>query len=180
MYQYKETIDSVPRKPTNPGDAFLNTYVETTKRGTKSIEYSGKTNIYEYVQQDLEMSKIENIMARVAKGDLEALRKAEPQYIDTTTMPSSMMEVQNLIVRSKEEFEKFPGEIKRLFNYSPEQYINEMGTPEYLEKMKPFNEKIAKIAAEKNAAEYERKVKEGAKLNYDIAREVKAMGGTEE
>ena len=34
---------------------------------------------------------------------------------------------------------------------------------------------IAKIAEEKNFKEYQRKVKEGAKLNYDIAREQKAL-----
>ena len=52
-----------------------------------------------------------------------------------------------------------------------------MGTETFKEKMSPYNEKIAKIAAEKSAKEYERKVKEGAKLNYDIAREQAALEG---
>ena len=43
--------------------------------------------------------------------------------------------------------------------------------------MAPYNEKVAKIAAEKNHQEYMAKVKEGAKLNYDIAKEQAALEG---
>ena len=52
-----------------------------------------------------------------------------------------------------------------------------MGTKEFNDIMAPYNEKVAKIAAEKNHKEYIQKVKEGAKLNYDIAKEVKALEG---
>ena len=179
MYQYKQTIDSVPFKGTPTGDRYLATYTLTTLSGRKKLERTGKTDIHEYVQQDLEDSKIENIMIRVAKGDLSALRQSEPQYVDTSTMPNSMMEVQNLIVRSKEEFDKFPSEVKQLFGYSAEEYINEMGSKQFIEKMSPYVEKIEKISMEKNAKEYEKKVKEGAKLNYDIAREQALLTGEE-
>lgn len=135
------------------------------------LECTGKTNIYDMIQADLEDSKIENIMKKVMMGDLSVLRQSEPQYIDASTVPSSMMEVQNHIVRMKEEFEKYPDEVKKEFNYSAEEYVNEMGTSEFLQKMSPYIEKIEKISMEKNAKEYEKKVREGAKLNYDIARE---------
>ena len=177
MYQYKSTIDSVPNKGTNPGDRFLKTYIETTKNGRRTLEETGKTDIYEYIQQDLEDSKIENIMIRVAKGDLSRLRESEPQYIDATTIPNSMMEVQNLICKSKQEFEKMPSEVRQLFGYSAEEYINEMGTKQFIEKMSPYVEKIEKISMEKNEKEYEKKVREGAKLNYDIAKEQAKLGG---
>lgn len=157
--------------PTPSGDKFLTTYTLTTKRGREELEATGKTNVYDMIQSDLEESKIENIMKKVMMGDLSVLRQTEPQYIDASTIPSSLLDVQNKIVRMKEEFEKYPEEVKRKFNYSAEEYVNEMGTSEFLEKMSPYIEKIEKISKEKNAKEYEKKVKEGAKLNYDIARE---------
>lgn len=178
MHQYR-TIEAVPRVGSPVGDKYLTTYTMSTKHGRVKLEKSGQTDIEEYVQQDLESTKIENIMHKIALGDLSVLRQSEPQYVDTSTMPKSMMEAQNLIVRSKEEFEKYPTEVKRLFNYSAEQYINEMGTKEYLEKMSPFIQKIEKISKEKNAAEYEKKIKEGAKLNYDIAKAQAALEGGE-
>lgn len=87
------------------------------------------------------------------------------------------MEAQNLQIRLQDEFYKMPIEVRREFNNSPEQYVNEMGTPEFLEKMTPYNEKILAISKEKSMKEYEKKVKEGAKLNLDIEREMAAQKG---
>lgn len=175
MQKYK--IDfSAEKRPTPAGTKFLPTYTLSTLDGRETLERTGKTNIYEMIQADLEDSKIENVIKRVMMGDLTVLRQSDPQYIDASTMPNDMMTVQNIIVKTKQEFEKMPEEIKKLFNYSAEEYVNEMGTKEFMEKMKPYNEKIEKISMEKNAKEYEKKVKEGAKLNYDIAREQAKLG----
>lgn len=175
MQKYK--IDfAAEKKPTPAGNKFLATYTLSTLEGRETLERTGKTNIYEMIQADLEDSKIENVIKKVMMGDLSVLRQSEPQYIDASTMPNDMMTVQNIIVKTKQEFEKMPEEVKKLFNYSAEEYVNEMGTKEFMEKMKPYNEKIEKISMEKNAKEYEKKVREGAKLNYDIAREQAKLG----
>lgn len=113
-------------------------------------------------------------------GDLNALNQREATYVDATTLPHNLMEAQNLTLRLKDEFMKMPVEVRRLFNNSAEQYVNEMGTNEFLEKMTPYNEKILAISKEKNAKEYEKKVKEGAKLNIDIEREMAAQKGATE
>lgn len=175
MQKYKIDFEAVGN-PTPAGTKFLPTYTLSTLEGRETLERTGKNNIYDMIQADLEESKIENVIKKVMMGDLSVLRQSEPQYIDASTMPNDMMTVQNIIVKTKQEFEKFPEEVKKLFNYSPEEYINEMGTKEFMEKMKPYNEKIEKISMEKNAREYEKKVKEGAKLNYDIAKEQAKFG----
>lgn len=158
-------------KPTPAGNKFLKTYTLSTLEGREKLECTGKTNIYDMIQADLEESKIENIIKRVMLGDLSVLRQSEPQYIDASTIPNNMMEVQNIIVRLKQEFQDMPTEVKELFHNSPEEYVNEMGTKQFLDKMSPYVDKIAKIADEKNAKEYEKKVKDKAKLNWDIKRE---------
>lgn len=87
------------------------------------------------------------------------------------------MDAQNLVIRMKSEFDKMPVEVKEKFNNSADHYVEMMGTKEFNELMAPYNEKVAKIAAEKNHKEYMQKVKEGAKLNYDIAKEQAALEG---
>lgn len=167
-----------PRKNTPHGSRYINTYQEQiNKKGKKSLVKTGEHDVYAEIQLDLESCKIENILHQVAMGDLKALQQREATYIDATTMPHSLMEQQNLVIKMKDEFYKMPIEVRKEFENSPEMYVSLMGTNEFIEKMAPYNNKIAKIAEEKNAKEYEKKVKEGAKLNYDIAREQAKMEG---
>lgn len=167
-----------PAEATPAGNQYINTYQEIIdKKGKMRLEKTGQTNVYELIQQDAENCKIENILKRVAMGDLEALNQREATYVDATTLPKSLMEAQNLTIRLKDEFYKMPLEVRKEFNNSPEQYVSLMGTDEFKNIMSPYNEKIAKIAAEKNDKEYRRKVEEGAKLNYDIAKAQQEMEG---
>lgn len=168
----------VPEKKSTPsGTGLLNLYQEEIKDGIKSLTKTGIDNVYQAIQLDLESTKIENILHAVMMGDLSALKAREGSYCDATTMPKSLMEAQNLVLRMKSEFEKMPLEVKEKFNNSPDKYVELMGTKEFNDIMSPYNDKVAKIAAEKSHKEYEKKVKEGAQLNYDIARAQKALEG---
>ena len=164
--------------PCESGSKYLNKYQEEiNEKGKLVLVKIGETNVDEIIQSHAEEVKIENILHQVAMGDLSALQQREATYVDTTTMPKNLMEAQNLVIRLKDEFYNMPLEVRKEFGNDPEIYVSEMGTETFKEKMSPYNEKIAKIAAEKSAKEYERKVKEGAKLNYDIAREQAALEG---
>lgn len=172
---------NLPEKKTTPaGTQFINTYQEVIKGGRKTLEKTGQHNVYEEIQLDAESCKIENILHAVAMGDLNALHQRDASYVDATTMPKSLMEAENLTIKMKDEFYKMPLEVRRLFDNSPDAYISEMGTQEFMEKMTPYNEKIAAISKEKSMKEYEKKVKEGAQLNIDIEREMATMKGVAE
>lgn len=163
--------------PTPSGTGLLNVYQEEIKDGIKTLTKTGIKNVYEEIQLDLESTKIENILHAALMGDYTALKARDGAYVDSTTMPKSLMEAQNLVIRMKDEFERMPVEVKEKFNNSADKYVELMGTKEFTDIMSPYNEKVAKIAAEKNHKEYEQKVKEGAQLNYDIARAQKALEG---
>ena len=165
------------KKPTPSGEKYITTYQEQIEDGIKTLVISGYTNTDEIIQRDFESTKIENILHRVLMGDMEALNQRDGVYCDATTMPKNLMAAQNLMLKMKSEFEKMPTEVKEIFHNSADKYIEEMGTEEFNRKMAPYNEKIAKIAEEENHAAYLKKVKEGAKLNYDIKREEAALGG---
>jgi hypothetical protein len=159
---------------------YLNVYQECIdEQGRKSLERVGQTNIYEKIQEEADSTRIETILHQVAMGDLKALHQRETMYCDATTMPKSLREAQDLVIRLRDEFYDLPLEVRKEFGNSPEQYVSEMGTKEFFEKMSPYNEKIAAIEKEKSDKEYRKKVQEGAKLNIDIEREIAAQKGAE-
>ena len=164
--------------PTPEGTEYINTYQECLDdQGRLTLERVGQTNVYEQIQEEHEATKIETILHAVAMGDLNALQQREATYCDATTMPHSLREAQDLVIRLRDEFYNLPLEVRKEFGNSPEQYVSEMGTKDFFDKMSPYNEKIATIEKEKSMKEYEKKVKEGAKLNIDIEREMAAQKG---
>lgn len=176
-----DKLNLPPKKKTPSGTRYINTYQEEIgKDGSLHLVKTGQTNVYEKIQLDVESCKIENILHAVAMGDLNALNQREATYADATTMPKNLMEAQNLVIRMKDEFYKMPIEVRKEFGNDPERYVSLMGTEEFKTIMAPYNEKIAAIAAEKNHKEYEKKVAEGAKLNYDIAKAQKELEGAKE
>lgn len=166
------------RKNTRAGTRYINEYQEEiNENGQLNLIKSGKKNVYEAIQEDAESVKIENILHAVAMGDLAALKQREATYCDATTMPKTLMEAQNLVIRLKDEFYKMPLEVRKEFRNDPEVYVSEMGTETFKEKMAPYNDKIAAISKEKSDKDYRKKVQEGAKLNIDIEREMAAQKG---
>ena len=159
-----------PAKPTPAGDIYLEVFQEEVQKDGKiELVCTGKTNIYDRIQEDLESTKIENILKASAMGDYSMLRMQEPVYIDATTFPKNLMECQNIVVKAKQEFEKFPEEVKELFNNNPDVYVNTMGTEDFLKKMAPYNEKLAEIQKAGSLKEYNKKVAEQAKFEKDVA-----------
>lgn len=171
-------FDVPEKKKTNGGRRFLNTYQEEINKetGKKHLVKSGETNIYAMIQEDLEDSKIENILKRAAMGDLKALNQRETLYVDATNMPKTLMEAQNVVLKAKQEFERLPLEVRKEFDNSAEKYVSEMGTKEFMEKMSPYNKRIAEIEEAGSLKEYEKRVKAQAKFENDVAA---AKGGTE-
>ena len=170
-------LNKPERVPTNPGTEYINTYQEVVNKHGKQLEKTGQTNVYEMIQLDKDACNIEKILHQAAMGDLSVLQQREVTYCDATTLPKTLMEAQNLQIKAEQEFYEFPIEVRRLFNNSPEQYVSEMGSKEFMEKLAPYNQQLQAIEAEKNHKEYLKKVQEGAKLNIDIEREMAAQKG---
>ena len=78
------------------------------------------------------------------------------------------MEAQNIIVKTKQEFDKLPLEVKKLFNNSAEQYVSEMGTDEFIKKLSPFNDEIKKKQESEKAAEFDKAVSEQVAFNKAV------------
>lgn len=151
------------------GSKYLNVYEEQIKKGHTELIKTGETCVYDMIQEDLEGSKIENILHQIAMGNLDALNAKDATYFDATVMPKELRESLNLVLKAKQEFEKFPAEVKELFHNSPDEYVGQMGTKEFFDKMSPYNEKISEIEKAGSMKKYEEKVKAQAKFEQDVA-----------
>lgn len=130
------------------------------KTGKRKLVKTGETNVYERIQASLESTKIENIVKRYTEGDMSALMINQGDYIDISEMPTSMLEVQNMIMKVKNEFMKLDPEIRNKFDNSAEKYVSLYGSDEWLKTMgmitedpKPEKETKKKEVKEENSDE---------------------------
>lgn len=138
------------RFPTEAGSEYATTYeIELDEKNHKTLVATGKTHTYADIQSHLEETKIENILARALLGDDEALHRVEGRYIDTTEMPKTLAEAQNMIIKLTNEFEALPLEQRRAFNFSVEEYIAKFGTEEWATTMGYTKEEpVVEVATE--------------------------------
>lgn len=120
------------------------------KTGKKILVQTGEENLYEKIQASLESSKIENIVKRFTAGDINALNIREGQFIDISEIPTNMIELQNMILSTRAEFDKLPIEIKQKFDMSAEKYISSYGSEEWIKSMGLKIEEPIKEETKKN------------------------------
>lgn len=122
--------------PVPTGTEFETEYnIELDRNGHKVLIEAGKTNVYDIIQESYESTKIANIVQRATYGDPYVLQARNGQYIDISEMPTSLAEMQNLITKAKNEFDKLPIEIKEKFDNSAEIYIASYGSKEFYNKL---------------------------------------------
>lgn len=123
-------------KPAPAGEKEEPVYeMQIDLKGHKKLVMTGKTNIYDIIQESLEQSKIENIIRRATEGDPYALTVMNGQYIDTSDLPTSLAEAQAFVIKAKSEFDQLPINIRRAFDMSAEKYVAEYGTSGWMNKM---------------------------------------------
>lgn len=105
------------------------------ENGHLSLKLTGETPTYEMIQASLEETKIENIIQRATLGDPTALAATQGAYIDTTDLPTSLAEMQNMLINANNEFNKLPLETRLKFDQSAEKYISMYGTKEWAKLM---------------------------------------------
>lgn len=109
--------------------------IQIDKKGHKSLKWVGTHDIYQDIQSYKEECSIENIIARAAAGDLNALNKSQGFYADITESPRDLAEAQRNILKLSNTFDALPAEIRAKFDNSKEVFVNEFGTEEFSKKM---------------------------------------------
>ena len=118
------------------GSTEANDYqIQIDKKGHKVLKLVGTHDIYEEIQSYKDECSIENILARAAAGDVDALNRRQGFYADITETPANLAEAQNAILKLSAEFNKLPAEIREKFDNSKERFVQLFGTDEFNELM---------------------------------------------
>lgn len=120
----------------NPGNPIQVTYSSKLDRSGNIIVFeSGKTNLYEKIQEYANICDINNLVKRFESGDVTALNQRHASYMDLTEMPKDYFEMVNKINDAKNEFMNLPLEIRNKFDNDENKFIAAIGTNDWLEKL---------------------------------------------
>lgn len=140
-------------EPAPPGTGLYNEYsITIDEDGHKSVKKTGETDLYAKIQESLSSVLIENIIKRAELGDPGALDKYKTQFVDTIGLPDTLAQAQQSIINITKIFEKLPIEIKKEYNFAPEQFVADFGSNKFNSIFFPENtpENIPTKKGEKN------------------------------
>lgn len=107
--------------------------VRINDSGSKEVYQSGSRDLYEVIQSSLEESKVQNIIRRALGGDVTALAQRNGSYMDVTALPTNMIDISNLAIRLRSEFDSLPVDLRQKFDNSVDKFVSLYGTPEWSE-----------------------------------------------
>ena len=123
------------------GSRYQNEYgYEIDKYGRKVLVKTGETDLYAKIQESLEETKIENVIARCIAGDTSVLRP-DGIYADLTQQPSNLLEAQQMIQQLENVWNGLSKEIKEKYNWDVSQFIAASDTEEWARDMGLLKEK---------------------------------------
>ena len=158
VYSY---FDRPEQAATDPGSRYEPVFeMIINDKGVKELKKTGDTNLWEMIQSYKDDCIVSNILAK-AVIDPTVLNQRQGFYADITTMPHSLAEAQQMIMKIKNDFNTLPPEERAKFNYSAEQYIAEFGSKEWAEKVGISQEEQQAIKAATEAAAPQAEKKEG-------------------
>lgn len=102
--------------------------------GEKILEQTGTKDVYSEIQAQAEECKIENILRRVAVGDMTDFRP-DGIYADATVVPNNMVEAMQEIQKMHNIWNNLPGEVKSQYNNDLDQFIADAGSDKWLNLM---------------------------------------------
>ena len=102
--------------------------------GRKVLEKVGERDLYEEIQAEYEATKIENILSRALAGDVSSL-SAVGTYMDTSSMPTNLIDAMDQIQKLENLWLDLPMEIKNKYNNSVEEFVGASGTKQWCEDM---------------------------------------------
>lgn len=108
---------------------------ELQKDGTLKLVPTGKENTDEIIASYYESTTLECILARFANGDMSALNRYQPIYMDITQMPKTLAEAQQKVINAEYAFQALPANVKEQFGNNFNVWLAQAGTEEWMSKM---------------------------------------------
>lgn len=137
MKDFPTFYNQRPDRPkSNPGSRLHDVYSPVyDHNGVLDLEVTGQEDIYEQIQSHAESCDINVLIARYQNGDPTALSQRQGMYIDATGMPHTYAEMLNSLISAESTFNSLPVEVRARFGHSFEQFLAQMDSPEFAEKL---------------------------------------------
>lgn len=104
---------------------------EINSKGKKILAITGEQNIYEEIQAQADECKIENILAKVAVGDMSNFRP-DGIYQDITDIPNNLIQARQEMQKIENLWRNLPGETKAKYNWDVNEYMSKAGEEAWL------------------------------------------------
>ena len=123
------------------------------KNGVPDLEESGSVDIYEMIQSQRESTDIHRMIDLYMRtGDISALTKQQASfYSDVTNMPTTLLEAQQHMLRTRSLFDSLPANVKKEFDNSYGQFLNSINTKAGQAILKQVFGHVSKDAAPKSS-----------------------------
>ena len=131
------TIEFDEKFVSNPGERYRDVFTpKIDKDGSIELVVTGKEDLWELHNADREYCDLNKIVEQVNNGDLSALQRGNPAFIDILGAPKSLAEAYEINFRAEHAFENLPANIKERFNNSFMQFLEGAGSPEWFDLLK--------------------------------------------
>lgn len=101
---------------------------------------SGTENRYELIQSHKASTELATLLQRYAQGDETALNQSPMFFDDATQYPSTFAELYERMQEAERSFNGLPDGLREMFNNSPVEFWQSVGTPEFIAKADKYNQ----------------------------------------
>lgn len=137
MLMFRTQYDRV-RVASEVGTSTVPEYVlSISDEGVRELKEVGVKDIYAEIQSHAASVDIHNVLARYARGDIDALNQRVGMFLDVTQFPKTYAEMYQRILEGEQMFDSLPIDVRREFNFNPVEFFSSIGT----EKFSAFMEK---------------------------------------
>lgn len=139
------------------GKETKDTYAyEINSKGQKELKRNGTINVYQEIQAELEETKIENVLKRVAMGDMSDFRP-NGIYQDITKVPNNLIEAKKEMQKLENLWNDLPNETKQKYDWSVDQFIAKAGEKSWLADLGLINQNVDEPTVNQGAQTTEEK-----------------------
>lgn len=135
---FKTKYDERQKTISESGSRFTPVFsLKSKESGVIDLEITSEKNTYQEIQSHAESVDIKNIMLRYEMGDETLLNKRQGQYIDITDMPTNFADIMKTVITAENQFKELPLEIRKEYNFSPSEYIADIGSDRWMRLFSP-------------------------------------------
>lgn len=117
--------------------------------GYECLKECGVESLYDEIQSHKDSVDIHVILAKYAAGDLSALSRRQGMYGDFSEVPTSLVEVIQMVNEAERTFMELPLDVRDSFDNSLAVWLAQYGGPDWMRKMRIDDDAPAPVPEKK-------------------------------